>query len=88
MLVSDLFSSIYAHQGGWDEVLLVAGPLLLFLAVVVFATRRLSQAQPSHQPNHDESSLEQPVSSQTAASPTASQASPTTQASQHKEGIS
>ena len=29
-----------AHQGGWDEALLVAGPLLLFAGIVWNAKRR------------------------------------------------
>lgn len=29
-----------AHQGGWDEILMVAGPLLVFAAVLVLANRR------------------------------------------------
>ena len=38
-----------AHQGGWDEALLVAGPLLLFAGIVWNAKRRAvkqSQANP------------------------------------------
>ena len=35
-----------AHQGGWDEALLVAGPLLLFAGIVWNAKRRaVKQAQ-------------------------------------------
>ncbi len=29
-----------AHQGGWDEILMVAGPLLMFAAVLYLANRR------------------------------------------------
>ena len=31
---------VLAHQGGWDEALLVAGPLLLFAGIVWHAKRR------------------------------------------------
>ncbi|MCY4069471.1 MAG: hypothetical protein OXE79_10275 [Acidimicrobiaceae bacterium] len=31
---------VLAHQGGWDEALLVAGPLLVFAGVVWSAKRR------------------------------------------------
>ena len=31
---------VLAHQGGWDEALLVAGPLLLFAGIVWNAKRR------------------------------------------------
>ena len=35
-----------AHQGGWDEALLVAGPLLLFAGIMWNAKRRaVKQAQ-------------------------------------------
>ncbi len=38
--------AILAHQGGWDEALLVAGPLLLFAGIVWNAKRRaVKQAQ-------------------------------------------
>ena len=29
-----------AHQGGWDEILLVAGPILVIVLVLWKATRR------------------------------------------------
>ena len=29
-----------AHQGGWDEILLVAGPILVIVLVLWRATRR------------------------------------------------
>ena len=29
-----------AHQGGWDEILMVAGPLLVFAGVLYLANRR------------------------------------------------
>ena len=32
--------TVLAHQGGWDEALLVAGPLLLFAGIVWHAKRR------------------------------------------------
>ena len=31
---------VLAHQGGWDEALLVAGPLLVFAGIVWNAKRR------------------------------------------------
>ncbi len=37
-----------AHQGGWDEALLVVGPLLLFAGIVWNAKRRaVKQSQTS-----------------------------------------
>ena len=33
-------SVVLAHQGGWDEILLVAGPLVLLWLLLVLANRR------------------------------------------------
>ena len=33
-------ASLVAHQGGWDEVLLVAAPLSLFAGLLYLANRR------------------------------------------------
>ena len=43
---------IYAHQGGWDEILLVAGPIgvivwLLWLADKRASGTRVDEAEPS-----------------------------------------
>jgi hypothetical protein len=42
---SDSFARLYdtgvlAHQGGWDEILLVAGPIAVIILVLWQATRR------------------------------------------------
>ena len=43
--------AVLAHQGGWDEALLVAGPVLLFAGIVWNAKRRaVKQAQTSATP--------------------------------------
>lgn len=34
--------SLVAHQGGWDEVLLVGGPLAIIAAALWLANRRVS----------------------------------------------
>ena len=31
---------VLAHEGGWDEVLFVAAPLMLFAAMLIAAKRR------------------------------------------------
>lgn len=31
---------VLAHQGGWDELLLVAGPIAVFVALLAVANRR------------------------------------------------
>ena len=33
-------ASLLAHQGGWDEILLVASPVLVFSGLLVMARRR------------------------------------------------
>ena len=32
-----------AHQGGWDEILLVIGPILLIIGVLAVAKRRVDR---------------------------------------------
>lgn len=34
---------LLAHQGGWDEILLVAAPLSLFAGLLYLANRRADQ---------------------------------------------
>jgi hypothetical protein len=36
--------AIVAHQGGWDEVLLVAGPIVLIVGLLALAKRRVDAA--------------------------------------------
>lgn len=33
-------SSIVAHQGGWDEILIVVGPLLVLVGLLSWGRRR------------------------------------------------
>jgi len=35
-------AALFAHQGGWDEVLLVGGPLVVIGAALWLANRRVS----------------------------------------------
>lgn len=34
-------AAILAHQGGWDEILLVAGPIVLIVGVLAVVKRRV-----------------------------------------------
>ena len=43
-------SLLLAHQGGWDEFLMVAGPLLFLSLVVWLAARRFKTAEPESLP--------------------------------------
>jgi len=36
--------SVIAHQGGWDEILLIAGPMLAIGWLLVIAKRRVDAA--------------------------------------------
>lgn len=33
-----------AHQGGWDEILLVAGPILVIIGLLAVVKRRVDRA--------------------------------------------
>jgi hypothetical protein len=47
MVVATAASSILAHQGGWDEILLVVGPIVVVAGLLVLARRRVTRAHPS-----------------------------------------
>ena len=49
--------TVLAHQGGWDEILLVALPLGLF-AFLLFIANRKAQAQLDHDEDKDESAAD------------------------------
>lgn len=36
--------AVFAHQGGWDEALLIAGPIALIAGLLWIAKRRLERA--------------------------------------------
>ena len=36
-------ASIVAHQGGWDEILLVGGPIVLIIGVLAIAKKRVDR---------------------------------------------
>ncbi len=35
---------LLAHQGGWDEILLIAGPIVLIIGLLWLAKRRVDHA--------------------------------------------
>jgi hypothetical protein len=45
------FAGLVAHQGGWDEVLLVGIPILLIIGLLVVAKRRVDAQFGSEQPD-------------------------------------
>ena len=36
--------TLLAHQGGWDEILLVVGPIAVIVAMIVVVKRRVARA--------------------------------------------
>lgn len=42
--LSRIPAAVLAHQGGWDEILLVAGPILVIVGLIVVAQRRARQS--------------------------------------------
>jgi hypothetical protein len=47
---------IVAHQGGWDEVMLIGGPIIVIAGLLILAKKRVDSAQPENQDS--ESSLD------------------------------
>ena len=45
---------VLAHQGGWDELLLAAGPIVVIVALLALAKRRVDRATADDAPDHDE----------------------------------
>jgi len=41
--------TILAHQGGWDEIVMVAGPIVVFAALLAVARRRALRHAPAAQ---------------------------------------
>ena len=44
MAVSAASPVLLAHQGGWDEILLIAGPIVLIMGLLWLAKRRVDRA--------------------------------------------
>lgn len=43
-------SVLLAHQGGWDEVLLIGGPIVIIMGLLWLAKRRVDRAASLHGP--------------------------------------
>ncbi len=43
-------SVLLAHQGGWDEVLLIAGPIVIIMGLLWLAKRRVDHDASLHGP--------------------------------------
>ena len=44
MLSAGTSPVLLAHQGGWDEILLIGGPILIIMALLRVAKRRVDSA--------------------------------------------
>jgi len=40
---------IVAHQGGWDEILLIGGPIIVIAGLLILAKKRVDSALPEEQ---------------------------------------
>ena len=38
--------TVIAHQGGWDEILLVAGPIVVIVVLLAVVKRRVDASMP------------------------------------------
>jgi hypothetical protein len=43
--LSPMLPSMFAHQGGWDEILFVVVPIAIFAGLLVVANRRASRIE-------------------------------------------
>ena len=43
-------TAVLAHQGGWDEILLIAGPIVVIVGLLWVAKRRVDHAASVHGP--------------------------------------
>ena len=43
---SQLLGAILAHQGGWDEAMLVVGPIVVIVIALVVVKRRVDRMGP------------------------------------------
>jgi hypothetical protein len=57
---------ILAHQGGWDEMLLVAGPIIVVVALLRMAERRARRNRAQHGPDSSDPNSNHPNSHDTA----------------------
>jgi hypothetical protein len=42
-------ATVLAHQGGWDEVALIGGPILVIIVLLAIAKRRVDAQTARHQ---------------------------------------
>lgn len=55
------FSTVVAHQGGWDEILLIVGPIATIVTLLIIVKRRLDKSMQS--PGDGEGALDESTKS-------------------------
>lgn len=50
-------NSILAHQGGWDEILIIIGPIAAIVGIVALVRRRLNRETEEATPEGGETGL-------------------------------
>jgi uncharacterized membrane protein len=43
-------TAMIAHQGGWDEILLVLGPIAVIIGLLMLARKRVAAAEQKQEP--------------------------------------
>ncbi len=54
LLATGIPAAVVAHQGGWDEILLVVGPMVIVAGLLWLAKRRLVRAERAAAPADQE----------------------------------
>jgi hypothetical protein len=55
-----VMAPLLAHQGGWDEILFVAVPIVIFGSLLAIANRRASRIEQQQPPNGERSPGDEP----------------------------
>jgi hypothetical protein len=54
LLATGIPAAVVAHQGGWDEILLVVGPMAIVAGLLWLAKRRLVRAERAATPTEED----------------------------------
>jgi hypothetical protein len=54
--------ALFAHQGGWDEILLVVAPIALVAGLLWLARRRVTSGDPGARADVPHDTLDRPTS--------------------------
>jgi len=53
-VVNSVATALLAHQGGWDEALLIGGPMAVIAGLLVVAKKRVDAAADEQSPSEHE----------------------------------